>query len=148
MAVNNQANLSDVRLRQPSLPGLTELLIVLAAQLQLVLSLFPGIDLLGRGFEDTGFCVVRGPDRLWGGDIRRFFPIPGKFNGIIAGSPCQDFSSARRTDPTGYGREMLAEFGLDVLGVTEMAHDNIILLARSAVDQLDTVFSMRKNDGT
>jgi len=27
--------------------------------MQLVLSIFPGIDLLGRGFEAEGFCVVR-----------------------------------------------------------------------------------------
>lgn len=76
----------------------------------LVLSLFPGIDLLGRGFELAGFCVVRGPDLLWGGDICRFTPPMGKFEGIIAGSPCQDFSAARRTAPTGHGRAMLAEF--------------------------------------
>lgn len=36
----------------------------------LLLALFPGIDLLGRGFELEGFCVVRGPDKLWGGDNR------------------------------------------------------------------------------
>lgn len=39
---------------------------------QLVLSLFPGIDLLGRGFEAEGFYVVRGPDLIYGGDIRAF----------------------------------------------------------------------------
>ena len=76
----------------------------------LVLSLFPGIDLLGRAFEREGFCVVRGPDLLWGGDIRDFHARPGRFEGIIAGSPCQDFSAARRAQPTGYGREMLDEF--------------------------------------
>lgn len=38
----------------------------------LVLSLFPGIGLLDMAFEAEGFCVVRGPDLLWGGDIRRF----------------------------------------------------------------------------
>lgn len=27
-----------------------------------VLSLFPGIDVLGLGFEHEGFVVVRGPD--------------------------------------------------------------------------------------
>jgi len=76
----------------------------------LVLSLFPGIDLLGRAFEHLGFCVVRGPDTLWGGDIRRFQPQIGQFQGIIGGSPCQDYSNARRTAPTGYGDAMLAEF--------------------------------------
>ena len=76
----------------------------------LVLSLFPGIDLLGRGFDAEGFCVVRGPDIIWGGDIRNFNPTAGRFDGIIGGSPCQDFSKARRAAPTGYGLEMLVEF--------------------------------------
>lgn len=34
-----------------------------------VLSLFPGLGLLDLAFEDAGFCVVRGPDHLWGGDV-------------------------------------------------------------------------------
>lgn len=60
---------------------------------QLVLSLFPGIGLLDMAFEQEGFCVVRGPDVLWGGDIRRFHPPTGKFDGVIGGPPCQAFSS-------------------------------------------------------
>jgi DNA (cytosine-5)-methyltransferase 1 len=58
----------------------------------LVLSLFPGIGLLDRAFELEGFCVVRGPDVLWGGDVRRFHPPAGRFDGIIGGPPCQPFS--------------------------------------------------------
>lgn len=58
----------------------------------LVLSLFPGIGLLDAAFELEGFCVVRGPDVLWGGDIRRFHPPAGKFDGVIGGPPCQCFS--------------------------------------------------------
>jgi DNA (cytosine-5)-methyltransferase 1 len=76
----------------------------------LVLSIFPGADLLGRGFEAEGFCVVRGPDIVWGGDVREFQPPPDKFAGIIGGSPCQDFSLKRRTPPTGEGVELLGEF--------------------------------------
>lgn len=76
----------------------------------LVLSIFPGIDLLGRGFESAGFCVVRGPDKLFGGDIRNFHPPAGHFSGVIGGSPCPDFSAARRTKPTGDGVAMLDEF--------------------------------------
>jgi DNA (cytosine-5)-methyltransferase 1 len=76
----------------------------------LILSVFPGIDLLGRAFEEQGFCLVRGPDLLWGGDIRTFSPPGGVFWGVLGGPPCQDFSSARRSAPTGYGLEMLAEF--------------------------------------
>lgn len=66
--------------------------------------------MLGRGFEAEGFCIVRGPDLLWGGNIREFHPKPGCFDGIIGGSPCQDFSRARRSDPTGYGVDMLLQF--------------------------------------
>lgn len=61
---------------------------------QLVLSLFPGIGLLDMAFEAEGFCVVRGPDLLWGGDIHRFHPPPEKFDGIIGGPPCPAFSTA------------------------------------------------------
>lgn len=77
---------------------------------KLVLSVFPGIGLLDKGFERVGYCVVRGPDLLWGGDIRNFFPPSGIFAGVVGGSPCQDFSKVRRAPPTGYGKEMLAEF--------------------------------------
>lgn len=59
---------------------------------QLVLSLFPGIGLLDMAFEEEGFCIVRGPDLLWGGDIRRFHPPPAKFDGVIGGPPCQAHS--------------------------------------------------------
>lgn len=59
---------------------------------QLVLSLFPGIGLLDYAFELEGFTVVRGPDVLWGGDVRRFHPPAGRFDGVIGGPPCQPFS--------------------------------------------------------
>lgn len=81
----------------------------------LVLSLFPGIGLLDRGFEASGFCVVRGPDKIWGGDICTFHPTPGRFDGVIGGSPCQDFSGKRRTAPTGNGIAMLRQFGRCVI---------------------------------
>jgi len=58
-----------------------------------VLSLFPGIGLLDMAFEEEGFTVARGPDVLWGGDIRRFHPPTSKFDGVIGGPPCQAFSS-------------------------------------------------------
>ena len=62
---------------------------------KLVLSIFPGIDLLGRAFEEEGFCVVRGPDILWGGDIRNFHPPSGVFDGVIGGPPCPEWSPLR-----------------------------------------------------
>lgn len=61
----------------------------------LVLSLFPGIGLLDMAFEAEGFCVVRGPDLLWGGDIRSFDPPAGRFDGVIGGPPCQHWSRLR-----------------------------------------------------
>lgn len=59
---------------------------------QLILSLFPGIGLLDRAFEEAGFCIVRGPDALWGGDVKAFHPPMGRFDGVIGGPPCQAFS--------------------------------------------------------
>lgn len=52
------------------------------------MSIFPGIDLFGMAFEEAGYCVVRGPDLLWGGDIYNFHPPGGLFKGIIGGPPC------------------------------------------------------------
>lgn len=69
----------------------------------LVLSLFPGIGLLDMAFEEEGFCVVRGPDLLWGGDVRRFHPPAGRFDGVIGGPPCQAFSRLRHiVEANGY----------------------------------------------
>lgn len=64
----------------------------------LILSIFPGIDLLGRAFEEVWpeACLVRGPDLLWGGDVRTFHPPAGVFDGVIGGPPCQAFSRLRR----------------------------------------------------
>ncbi|GAI10294.1 unnamed protein product, partial [marine sediment metagenome] len=61
----------------------------------LILSIFPGIDLLGRAFEEEGYCVVRGPDPLWGGDIKSFHPPAEVFEGVIGGPPCQEWSILR-----------------------------------------------------
>ena len=65
----------------------------------LVLSIFPGRDLLGKAFEEEGYCVVRGPDILWGGNIRYFSPPHGVFDGIIGGPPCQIFSRLKYLNP-------------------------------------------------
>ena len=81
--------------------------------LQLVLSLFSGIGLLDNAFREAGFCVVSAGDIIYGQDIRDFTGLKNKFDGIIAGSPCQDFSLANRDRPVleeSYGNEMLQEF--------------------------------------
>lgn len=75
----------------------------------LALSLFPGIGLLDMAFEEAGFCVVRGPDVLWGGDVKRFHPPAGRFDGIIGGPPCQAFSQLRYMVIRRHGVEALAE---------------------------------------
>jgi DNA (cytosine-5)-methyltransferase 1 len=75
-----------------------------------VLSVFPGIDLFGRGFESAGFTVVRGPDPLFGSKIETFSPPADVYEGIIGGSPCQDFSQSRRAPPTGNGLRLIDEF--------------------------------------
>lgn len=79
----------------------------------LVLSLFPGIGLLDRAFEEEGFTVVRGPDVLWGGDIRGFHPPLGVFDGVIGGPPCQAFSRLRHlVEHNGYkvAENLIPEF--------------------------------------
>lgn len=78
----------------------------------LVLSLFPGIGLLDMAFEEAGFCVVRGPDLLWGGDVHCFHPPAGRFDGVIGGPPCQAFSRFRYLVPNAGSRHgnMIPEF--------------------------------------
>jgi DNA (cytosine-5)-methyltransferase 1 len=77
--------------------------------MNLVLSLFPGIGLLDQAFEELGFCIVRGPDLLWGGDIKKFHPPPGKFDGVIGGPPCKAHSSLSYIVRARYGDAAVAE---------------------------------------
>lgn len=79
-----------------------------AVNVPLVLSLFPGIGLLDMAFEEEGFCVVRGPDLLWGGDIRRFHPPAGKFDGVIGGPPCKRFSPLANVVRAVHGEDSVA----------------------------------------
>lgn len=78
--------------------------------MQLILSLFPGVDLLGRAFESQGFCVVLGPDVLWDKKIEDFHAPPGKFDGIIGGPPCTNYSDANRRRDTDEGDRLVREF--------------------------------------
>ncbi len=78
--------------------------------MKLVLSLFTGAGLLDRGFESAGYCVVSAGDSLWGRPVESFAPARHVFDGVIAGTPCQDFSRARRDPPTGAGIAALKQF--------------------------------------
>jgi DNA (cytosine-5)-methyltransferase 1 len=60
-------------------------------------------------FEEQGFCVVRGPDLLWGGDIKRFHLPRNKFAGIIGGPPCQRWSRLANLVRHVHGEDKLAE---------------------------------------
>jgi DNA (cytosine-5)-methyltransferase 1 len=57
-----------------------------------VLDLFPGIGFLGMAFRQVGFCVVQGGDVLWGTDVRKDHYLPGRFDVVIGGPPCQPFT--------------------------------------------------------
>lgn len=88
--------------------------------MQLVLSLCSGIGLLDRAFKEAGFCVVSAGDIILGShhDIRDFAAPKGRFDGIIGGTPCPDFSLLKRDRPVleeSYGFEMLMEFKRIVL---------------------------------
>lgn len=83
--------------------------------MNLVCALFPGIGLFDEAFDGEGFCVVRGPDLLWGGDVRRFRPPAGRFNGVIGGPPCQSWSKMGNTNKARWGDDcvmpdMIPEF--------------------------------------
>jgi DNA (cytosine-5)-methyltransferase 1 len=65
----------------------------------MLLSLFPGVGLLDTAFERAGFQIVRGPDLIWGGDVRRFHVNGDYFCGIIGGPPCQVHSTASKVGP-------------------------------------------------
>ena len=61
----------------------------------LVLSVFPGADLLGRGFTQAGYCVVRGGDPLFGQEpVEALHPPAGVFEGVIGGPPCQRWAQS------------------------------------------------------
>jgi len=75
----------------------------------LVLSLFSGVGLLDQAFKEKGFCVVSAGDLIIGQDIRDFKAIPNKFDGVIGGSPCQDFSTLKRNRGN-YSMKMVQEF--------------------------------------
>ena len=81
----------------------------------LILSTFTGLGLLDSGFKKNGFCTVSAGDIMWAQNICDFTGVKGKFDGVIGGSPCQDFSKARRVPPSGNGLAMIEQFKRIVL---------------------------------
>jgi DNA (cytosine-5)-methyltransferase 1 len=77
--------------------------------MELVASLFPGIDILGRGFRDAGFAVLQGPDLIFGTCIEGFALPAGHIDGVIAGPPCQNYSDANRDRDQIEGDRLLLE---------------------------------------
>lgn len=77
----------------------------------IILSLFGGVGLLDRAFRESGFCVVSAGDLITGQDVRDFRAqaFRGTRHGIIAGTPCQDYSALKREKGT-YSDEMIEEF--------------------------------------
>lgn len=81
--------------------------------MSLVLSQFPGVDLLGMAFERSGYTVVRGPDPIYGGDIKTFTTPPGVFQGIIGGPPCQShctYANLNRAQGKNVREDLVHEF--------------------------------------
>ncbi len=81
-----------------------------ASHPMLILSLFPGIDLLGRAFTELGHVVVQGPDILWGQRIEDWHGLPGRFDGVIGGPPCVNYSDANRHKDRDEGDRLVIEF--------------------------------------
>ena len=61
---------------------------------------------------------MRGPDLIFGGDVRKFFPPACHFTGVIGGPPCQNFSGANRDKDFSAGMELVNEF-LRVVGLSQ-----------------------------
>lgn len=78
----------------------------------LVLSLFPGGDLLGIAFEQLGATVVHSRDYIFGGDIRDVHVPPGRFDLVIGGPPCQVHSAASKLNAAGKSNkiDLIPEF--------------------------------------
>lgn len=60
----------------------------------LVLSIFPGRDIIGEAFKQEGFCVVTAGDKIIGNLIQNFHAIPNVFKGVIGCPPCKKHSTA------------------------------------------------------
>ena len=77
----------------------------------IILSTFPGLDLLGQGFELEGFCVVRTGDPAFGQlGVEYCHPPAGVFQGVLGGPPCQRYSKARSREDRATWPNLIPEF--------------------------------------
>ncbi len=62
--------------------------------MQLVLSVFQGVDLFGRAIREEcpDWHMVWGPEAIWGDDIRGWHVPAGVFWGVVGTPPCQAHS--------------------------------------------------------
>ncbi|MCF6204064.1 MAG: DNA cytosine methyltransferase [Methylococcaceae bacterium] len=93
-----------------------------------VLSVFTGLGLLDEAFRREGFCVVSAGDIVTGQDIRNFVSTKDSFQGVIGGSPCQEFSGLKPASlKTDYSQLMIEEFKRVVLesDVDWYLHENV-----------------------
>lgn len=102
---------------------------------KLILSIFPGIDLFGKGFEEQGACIVQAQDKIMGGDIVDFQPPKGRFDGLIGGSPCQDYSKLNR-NPSNNSNLMLDEYKRVVIESQPywFLHENVVGVPEFNID--------------
>lgn len=102
---------------------------------KLILSIFPGVDLFGKGFEKQGACIVLAQDKIMGGDIINFHPPKGRFDGLIGGSPCQDYSKLNR-NPSNQSDLMLEEYKRVVSAAQPywFLHENVVGVPEFQID--------------
>jgi DNA (cytosine-5)-methyltransferase 1 len=111
----------------------------------LVLSLFPGIGLLDAAFEEQDFCVVRGPDLLWGGDIRNFHVPSGRFDGVIGGPPCQRFSGLGNVNRARWGEDsVMPDMIPDFIRIVEEALPQWFLMENVPAAPVPVVAGFRR----
>ena len=92
--------------------------------MELVLRLFPGLDLLGPPSPRQASAWSAGQTPCITAALKTSTFPAAAVTGIVAGPPCQDFSKARRCKPSGHGLRMLAE----LLRVVDEARPEWVLI--------------------
>lgn len=101
--------------------------------------------MLDMAFEEAGHCVVRGPDLVWGGNIKTFHPPADRFHGIIGGPPCQHWSQLRHiVEANGFtvAEDLIPEFER----VVREAHPHWFVMEMVPHGPLPTITGYRTTD--